>query len=154
MSILPTERFFQESATLAAGQDVTLVTAPEATLGVAICYDVRFPELARKMTLAGAKILIYPAAFGPVTGPAHWELLMRMRAVDNQVFVVAAAPALNPAANYKAYGHSLIVNPWGDIVAVADERERVLTASINLDMIEKVRAELPLLQHRRPELYL
>lgn len=144
---------FQESATLTAGREVTVVTTPDITLGVAICYDVRFPELARKMAQLGAQLLVYPAAFGPVTGPAHWELLMRMRAVDNQVFVAAAAPALNPQAEYKTYGHSLVVNPWGEVIAGTDEQEGLLTAVLDLGRIGKVREELPVLRHRRPEIY-
>jgi predicted amidohydrolase len=120
---------------------------------VAICYDVRFPELARAMTLKGAQVLIYPAAFGPVTGPAHWELLMRARAVDNQVYVIAAAPALNAAAEYEAHGHSMLVDPWARVLAVASEVETVITGKIDFRTLDKVRDELPILKHRRPELY-
>lgn len=144
---------FQESKTLAAGDGLTLAVTSLGTIGVAICYDVRFPELARAMALKGAKILIYPAAFGPVTGPAHWKLLMRARAVDNQVYVIGAAPALNAASEYKAYGHSLIVDPWARILAEADEAETVLFGEIDLHTVSRVREELPLLKHRRPELY-
>ncbi|QDR82134.1 carbon-nitrogen hydrolase family protein [Sporomusa termitida] len=144
---------FQESRTLAAGSSMTVVRTSLGTMGVAICYDVRFPELARAMTLAGARILIYPAAFGPVTGPAHWELLMRSRAVDNQVYVVAAAPALNAAAEYEAHGHSMLVDPWARVLAVASEVETVITGKIDFRTTDKVREELPLLKHRRPEIY-
>lgn len=144
---------FQESKTLAAGSDMTLVKTSLGTIGVAICYDVRFPELARSMVLKGAEILVYPAAFGTVTGPAHWELLMRARAVDNQVYVIGAAPALNAAAEYKAYGHSLIVDPWARVLAVTNAAETVLLGKIDLRTVKRVREELPLLKHRRPELY-
>lgn len=144
---------FQESQTLAAGSDVTVVKTALGTIGVAICYDVRFPELARTMVLKGADILVYPALFGPVTGPAHWELLLRSRAVDNQAFVIGAAPALNAAAEYKAYGHSAIVDPWARILAMADEAETVIFGTIDLQIVDRVREELPLLKHRRPELY-
>ena len=144
---------FQESKTLTAGNSITLVKTSLGNLGVAICYDVRFPELARTMVLEGAEILIYPAAFGPVTGPAHWELLLRARAVDNQVYVIGAAPALNAAAEYKAYGHSLIVDPWSRILAVAGVEETVVTGKIDLRIVGKVREELPLLQHRKPAIY-
>ncbi|BBB91493.1 MAG TPA: carbon-nitrogen hydrolase family protein [Methylomusa anaerophila] len=144
---------FQESLTLAAGDKLTLVDAPFATIGVAICYDVRFPEMARAMMLKGAKILVYPAAFGPVTGPLHWELLMRARAMDNQVFVIAAAPARNDMAEYKAYGHSLIVDPWARVLAAADEGETLLMVEIDLDVVDEVREELPVLKHRREGIY-
>lgn len=144
---------FQESKTLAAGNRITVVNTSLGTLGVGICYDVRFPELARSMVLQGAQILIYPAAFGQVTGPAHWELLMRSRAVDNQVYVIGAAPALNAAAEYKAYGHSMLVDPWSRILAVANAEETVITGKIDVRTLVRVREELPLLQHRKPELY-
>lgn len=144
---------FQESRTLAAGSSMTVVNTSLGTMGVAICYDVRFPELARAMTLKGAQMIIYPAAFGPVTGPAHWELLMRARAVDNQVYVIAAAPALNAAAEYKAYGHSIIVDPWARVVAVASEEETVITGKVDFRTLDKVRDELPILKHRKPEVY-
>ena len=144
---------FKESSILSAGQDMTVVKTLGLTLGVAICYDVRFPELSRRMTLAGAELLIFPAAFGWTTGPAHWELLMRSRAIDNQVFVVGAAPATTPGAKYLAYGHSVIVDPWGNILAMAGSEETMLTVEIDINKLHTVREELPLLKHRRPEVY-
>ncbi len=144
---------FQESATLSAGREITVIKRPELTFGVAICYDIRFPELARLMVDRGAKLLIYPAAFSPTTGPAHWQLLMRARAVDNQVFVIGAAPAKNPAAAYQAYGHSLAVDPWGEILREADDRETLLTVTLDLARVAAVRRQLPLLKHRRPAVY-
>lgn len=144
---------FQESKTLTAGEAMTVVETSLGTIGVGVCYDVRFPELARAMVLKGAEILVYPGAFGPVTGPAHWELLMRARAVDNQAYVIGAAPALNAAAEYKAYGHSLIADPWARVLTIANEEETVLMGKIDKRTLARVREELPLLQHRRPELY-
>ena len=144
---------FKESDTLSAGNEVTIVNWQNITLGVAICYDIRFPEFARIMCDKGAGILIYPAAFGPVTGPAHWELLIRGRAIDNQVFVVGAAPALTPGATYQAYGHSMVSDPWGNILAEADEKEGLLAVELDLPMLDKVRDELPLLRHRRSAVY-
>lgn len=144
---------FQESKTLAAGSGMTLVDTSLGKIGVAICYDVRFPELARTMVLQGAKILVYPGAFGPVTGPAHWELLLRARAIDNQAYVIGAAPALNAAAEYKAYGHSMIVDPWARVLVVANAEETVITSKIDFRTLERVREELPLLRHRKPEVY-
>lgn len=144
---------FQESKTLAAGDSRTIVNTSLGKIGVAICYDIRFPEMARAMVLEGAQVLVYPAAFGPVTGPAHWELLLRARAVDNQVFIIGAAPALNAAAEYKAYGHSLVVDPWARVLAMAGKEETVITTKIDFRTTERVREELPLLRHRRLELY-
>lgn len=144
---------FKESSILSAGQEMTVIKAAGLTLGIGICYDIRFPELSRLMTLAGAELLIFPAAFGMTTGPAHWELLMRSRAIDNQVFIVGAAPAKLEGAPYQAYGHSIVVDPWGSIVAMAGFEETLLIVELNLDSIKRVRAELPLLRHLRSDLY-
>lgn len=141
----------QESTVLSAGQEMTVLPVAGVNLGIGICYDIRFPELARLMTLAGAKILIFPAVFGLTTGPAHWELVMRARAVDNQVFVIGAAPANVPQG--QVYGHSLGVNPWGEIMAMAGTEETVLTVDIQLEDLQTVRNQLPLLQQRRLDVY-
>lgn len=143
----------KESSTLGAGEQVTVVPTEFCPVGVAICYDIRFPELIRLMALRGAKIIVIPAAFNMTTGPAHWDLVFRARAVDNQVFVIAASPARDVQAKYVAYGHSMIVDPWGDILARADEKEQVLLGEVNLRKLEKVRRELPLMAHRRTDLY-
>lgn len=143
----------KESSILSAGQEMTVVSIPGLTLGVAICYDIRFPELSRLMTLAGAELLIFPAVFGWTTGPAHWELLMKSRAVDNQVFVVGAAPASIPGAQYQAYGHSMVVDPWGNILAMAGSVETMMTVDIDIHKMHTVREQLPLLKHRRPNVY-
>jgi len=145
---------FTESSTLSAGQDMTVIEAAGVKLGIAICYDIRFPELSRSMVLAGADILIFPAVFGLTTGPAHWELLMRSRAVDHQVFVVGAAPGNrleNPAPS--VYGHSIVVNPWGDIVGQMGFEEGLLIVDLHLEQIDAVREQLPLLKHLRPDIY-
>lgn len=144
---------FQESKTLTAGRDITVINTAQLCFGVAICYDIRFSRLAREMTLQNADLLVYPAAFGPVTGPAHWELLLRSRAVDNQVFVIGAAPAKNPAAEYQAYGHSMLVDPWGRIIAAAEEAETLLTGEIDAAVTAKIREELPILKHWREEIF-
>ncbi len=144
---------FKESDILSAGQDVTVIEAAGLTMGIGICYDIRFPELSRLMALAGAKLLIFPGVFGMTTGPAHWELLMRSRAVDNQVFVAGAAPANIPKASNQVYGHSMVVDPWGRIISLADEKENLLTVEIDLEILNKTRRELPLLQHRRTDVY-
>lgn len=144
---------FSESAVITAGDRGTVLQAGDFRLGVAICYDLRFPELARVMTLQGAEILIYPAAFSPVTGPVHWELLLRARAVDNQVFTVGVSPAPTPGASYQPYGYSLAVDPWGEPLGQCGRQEELLCVTVDLNKLHKVRKELPLLQHRRTDLY-
>ena len=144
---------FMESDVLTAGNDVTIANTEFGKIGIGICYDVRFPELARLMALEGALILFYPGAFNMTTGPAHWELLFRARALDNQVFCVGVAPALNKDASYHSFGHSIITNPWGEIIAEADENENLIISEIDLDEIKKIREELPLLKNKRKDLY-
>lgn len=150
---LPDGLSFHESRTLGAGKKITVVETDLCTLGVAVCYDIRFPELIRLMALAGAEVVILPAAFNMNTGPAHWELLLRTRAVDNQVFLVGASSARDAGASYVSYGHSVIVDPWGRIIAQADEKETVLFGEIDLRLLKETRAGLPLLKHRRNDLY-
>lgn len=144
---------FRESDTLKAGSELTIIATPLATLGVLICYDIRFPEMARLLALSGVQVLLVPAAFNTTTGPAHWETLLRTRAVDNQFFVVGAAPASNPEASYQAWGHSMIIDPWGTVIASTGGSEAVLCSEIDLDRLEQVRRALPLLRHRRTDLY-
>lgn len=144
---------FRESDTLSPGSQVTVVETGFGRMGVAICYDVRFPELARLMVLQGAKILAYPGAFNMTTGPAHWEILFRTRALDNQVYTLGCAPARNTTAGYVSYGHSMVVSPWGSVVGQIGAEEGRLLAELDLEEIERVRRELPLLQHRRKDMY-
>lgn len=144
---------FKESDVLTAGDDFTIADTEFGKIGIGICYDVRFPELARIMVEKGALILFYPGAFNMTTGPAHWELLFRSRALDNQVFCVGVAPALNKDASYHSYGHSIVANPWGEVIAQADEKEELVISEINLEEIKKIREELPLLKNKRKDLY-
>jgi len=144
---------FKESDTLGYGQEVTVFPTEFCKIGVAICYDMRFPELIRLMVLEGAEVIIVPASFNMTTGPAHWDLLVKTRALDNQVYFIAASPARNQSASYHSYGHSSIVNPWGTIIREADEKECIIYGDINLELVQKVRRELPLLKHRRTDLY-
>jgi len=145
--------FFRESDTLSSGNTVTLFATPFGPVGVAICYDIRFPELIRRMTLQGMKCLILPAAFNMTTGPAHWELTMRARALDNQLYVAAVSPARNEKAGYVAYGHSMVANPWGEVLVQADEKPCVITVDIDPTRQIAIREQLPLLKHRRPDIY-
>lgn len=144
---------FKESDVLTAGDNVTIADTDFGRVGIGICYDVRFPELARVMVEKGALILFYPGAFNMTTGPAHWELLFRSRALDNQAYCVGVAPALNKEASYHSYGHSIVTTPWGEVLAQCDEKEQVITCSVDLSEIKKIREELPLLKNKREDLY-
>lgn len=144
---------FMESDTLTPGENVTVFDTEFCKVGVAICYDVRFPEMTRKMALEGAKLVILPAAFNMTTGPVHWDLTMRARALDNQLYFAAVSPARDMEGPYQAWGNSCIADPWGQFAAHTDETEGILFGEIDLDRVEKIRNELPLLKHRRPEIY-
>ncbi len=144
---------FKESETLSPGTNITVFETEYAKIGLCICYDIRFPELSKLMVDKGAEIIIVPAAFNMTTGPAHWELTFRARALDNQVYTIGCAPARDLSASYHSYGNSIVCSPWGEVVARLDEKEGILYADIDLDYIKKVRSELPLLKHRRDDLY-
>jgi predicted amidohydrolase len=144
---------FKESLTLAAGNKVTVVDTELGKIGICICYDIRFPELLRLMALEGAELIVVPGAFNMTTGPAHWKSLIKVRAVDNQVYVAAASPARDENASYVAYGHSMVADPWGNILNEAGTGEEIIYTQINLPEIKKIRKELPLLENRRTDLY-
>src|SRR5690554_6608084 len=144
---------FRESATLSSGRDVTVFETPYGKLGVMICYDIRFPELARLYALQGAELIIVPGAFNQTTGPAHWELLFRSRALDNQLFTIGAAPGQNPESTYRSYGNSIIVDPWGRVINRLDRGEGLMVEELDLSYLKRVRQELPLLKHRQPDVY-
>lgn len=144
---------FTESRVLSPGETSTLFETPWGKIGLQLCYDIRFPELTRKMAKDGARIVIVPAAFNMTTGPVHWELLFRSRALDNQIFMLGTSPARDPQASYVAYGHSLVVNPWGQVLAQLDEKSGILMAELDLAQIEEVREALPILKQRREDLY-
>lgn len=144
---------FKESEVLTGGRDITVVDTEYGKIGVAICYDIRFPELIRIMTLKGVKIVFIPAAFNMTTGPAHWETLFKSRALDNQIYVAGISPARDINYSYVAYGNSIVVNPWGNVVNRLDEKEAILIEDIDFDYINEVRESLPLLKHRREDVY-
>ena len=144
---------FNESDTLTPGSSATVFDTEFCTAGVAVCYDLRFPELFRLMVDQGAEVIIVPGAFNMTTGPAHWELLFRTRALDNQVFAAGCAPARDESGPYVSYGNSIITSPWGDVLGRLDEKEGVLVQEIDLERLNRIREELPLLKHRRPDVY-
>ncbi len=144
---------FKESDTLTAGSDLCLIDTPYGKIGVMICFDVRFAEWAALLAEAGAVLIIVPGAFNMTTGPKHWELLMRSRALDNQLFVAAVSPARDRAASYVAYGHSMIVDPWGVVIHHLEDVESVLISEIDLEMVKEVREQLPVMSAKRRDLY-
>ena len=144
---------FMESETFTAGDSVTVFDTPFGKLGLCICFDLRFPELARCMALAGARAIMTPAAFNMTTGPAHWELLFRQRAVDNQLFTLGVAPARDEQGPYVSYGNTILCSPWGEVLARAGSAPALLLADVDLNQNESIRAQLPLLSARRTDVY-
>ena len=145
--------YFKESDTLSAGNEFTVIKTDLAKIGIGICYDIRFVELSRIMALEGAEILIFPGAFNLTTGPAHWQMLFKSRALDNQVYAIGVAPALDKDANYNSYGHSIVVNPWGEVIEELSFDEELKIVEIDLDEISRIREEIPVLKNRRTDLY-
>jgi predicted amidohydrolase len=144
---------YLESANIAPGGEIVTAKAGAATLGLSVCYDLRFPELYRLLALRGAEILAVPAAFTLQTGKDHWEILLRARAVENQAFVVAPAQWGRKANGRWTYGRSMIVDPWGTVLATCPDRDGYALATLDLDYLERFRREFPALANRRPEAY-
>ncbi len=146
-------QYFKESETLSAGDEAVVFDTPFARIGVMICYDIRFPEFARLLVDKGAELIIVPAAFNMTTGPKHWELLFKARAVDNQVYMAGCASARNESAHYISYANSIVTSPWGEIIALAGTEEQILYANLDFDYLKRIRNKLPVLEHRRLDVY-
>ena len=140
---------YRESSTIEPGDQTQVATTPWAKIGLSICFDLRFPELFRQLALSGAEVLVVPAAFTYTTGRAHWETLLRARAIENGCYVIAAAQGGQHTPKRRTWGHSMIVDPWGEILAEAGEGEAVITATLSADKLEKIRKSMPLLSMRR-----
>ena len=140
---------YRESAKMLAGNQAVIAETPFANLGMSICYDLRFPQLYRKLAKAGANIIAVPAAFTQKTGEAHWHILLQARAIETGCFIIAPAQTGTHAGGRQTYGHSLIIDPWGRILADAGTEEGIITAEIDLTEVEKTRKNLPSLQHDR-----
>lgn len=136
-----------ESATIEAGHEVVVVPTPLGRLGLAICYDIRFPEIFRQMHLQQVEMIALPAAFTYATGVAHWEILLRARAIENLSYVVAAAQTGVHINGRKTYGHSMIIQPWGEIIACLKEGSGAVVGEINLNDLHKIRGDFPALKH-------
>ncbi|MFO1368846.1 MAG: carbon-nitrogen hydrolase family protein [Marinagarivorans sp.] len=140
---------YRESAQFEPGSAAGWFEGPGGKWGLAVCYDLRFPEYFRLLSQAGCHFLAVPSAFVYTTGQAHWEVLLRARAIENQCFVVAANQGGHHCSRRRTWGHSMIVNPWGDVVAVLPEGEGVVTARLELGELQTLRERMPVLSHRR-----
>jgi len=146
-------REYRESASEEPGEEIVTSTAGDVTLGLTVCYDLRFPELFRILAVRGARVLTVPSAFTAVTGAAHWDTLVRARAIENQAFVVAADQIGTHPGGNESYGGSQIVDPWGDVLARAPDEECFIAADLDLARQDEVRATLPSLANRVPSAY-
>ena len=143
----------RESDAVVAGEEMVLASVDGATVGLSVCFDVRFGDLYRRLAHAGAQVLAVPAAFAAATGRAHWHVLVRARAIENHAFVVAAAQA-GSGGPFETYGHSLIVNPWGEVLAEGPgEGEALLVADLDLAEVTRWREEIAVLALARPDVY-
>jgi predicted amidohydrolase len=140
---------YQESSTVAPGEEVVVTAVKGVPTGLSICYDLRFPELYRRLADGGAKVLVVPAAFMMHTGRDHWEVLLRARAIENQCYVVAAGQIGDHQPNRTCFGRSMIIDPWGTVLAQAPDITGIVTADLDMDRLELIRSELPSLANRR-----
>jgi predicted amidohydrolase len=143
----------QESATVAPGDELVVVDIDGVRLGLTICYDLRFPELYRLLALEGAEIVAIPAAFHAFTGKDHWEILLRARAIENQFFVVAPNAWGRHPGGWQSHGRSMIVDPWGTVLATAPDGVGLAVADCDLEAMKRIRRDLPSLANRRPTAY-
>jgi predicted amidohydrolase len=144
---------FKESNSVAPGDHAVIAETPLAKIGLSICYDLRFPDLYRTLVRGGAELLTVPAAFTVPTGRDHWEVLLRARAIENQCYVLAAGQFGQNTDKRTTYGRSMIIDPWGTVLALCPDRPSVAVAEIDLEHLRALRRKLPCLEHERPEAY-
>ena len=143
-----------ESATILPGEDIVTADIAGHVAGLSICYDLRFPELYRLLALAGAEMLFVPAAFTMFTGKDHWEVLLRARAIENQAYVIAPGQVgKHEPGDAQCYGNSMIIDPWGTVIARSSDREGVISADLDFAYLRRIRKQLPSLANRRPAAY-
>lgn len=147
--LVETDERYVESESIEPGDHVVVIDSPAGRLGIAVCYDLRFPELFRAMIDQGVEVIALPAAFTALTGKAHWEPLLRARAIENLAYVVAAAQGGFHVNGRQTYGHSMIVDPWGNLLAVRERGNGSVIAEINQELQQKTRRNFPCLSHRR-----
>ena len=144
---------YKESAVVTPGKDIMTFNCEGITVGLSICYDLRFPELYRRLADRGVSLILIPAAFTLMTGKDHWEPLIRARAIENVCYVAACGQWGFHPVNNQCYGHSMVVNPWGMIIAQARDGETTVLAELDFEYMHSVREKLPALQHRRKDLF-
>jgi len=143
------QRSYRESNSFEPGDHLTTLVTPAGVLGLSVCYDIRFPELFTALTAAGAELISIPSAFTVPTGRAHFELLMRSRAVENQVFTIAACQGGEHDSGRETWGHSMVVSPWGEVLGELDKGEDILVVEVDIDEVHRVRADIPVSTQRR-----
>ncbi|MCF7925362.1 MAG: carbon-nitrogen hydrolase family protein [Candidatus Izimaplasma sp.] len=144
----PSGETYDEADVISAGEDIVTIDTPFGKIGLMICFDVRYPYLASKLQEAGSDIIVVPAAFNQFTGPLHWDVTFRARAIDNQLFMAACSPAKESFGDYDVYGHSLIVNPLGQIIERLDDYEDVLIVDLDFATINETREKLPIIKNK------
>jgi nitrilase len=150
---LPDGLLYQESATITAGSEVAVCDCDGWTIGLAICYDLRFPQLFHALADRGAHLIVLPAAFTVPTGISHWEPLLRARAIENGCYVAACGQWGRYARGRENYGHSMVVDPWGMVIAQCGERTDTLVADLDMEYLHAVRERMPVQRHRRRDLF-
>jgi len=153
VSIAETDETYRESDTIEPGDQQVVIDTPFGRVGIAVCYDLRFPEMFRAMAAAGLDLIVIPAAFTATTGQVHWEVLLRARAVENLCYVVAAGQGGHHANGRDTFGESMIVDPWGKVVSHLAQGAGVVTAELDPNLLQSLRRNFPALAHRRLELW-
>ena len=143
---LPDGKKIRESDSVTAGDQITVFDTEFGPVGLCVCFDIRFPEQAKEMALRGARLILVPAQFNRTTGPAHWELLFRARAVDNQCFYAGTSVAFDESASYHSYGHSILTSPWGKVIGQLSDASGVQIHEIDLAEADRVRQQMPVLK--------
>ncbi|MGB7387385.1 carbon-nitrogen hydrolase family protein [Pseudomonas neustonica] len=149
VDVSDSHKTYRESDDYASGSELVCLDSPVGRLGLSICYDVRFPELYQGLRLAGAELIVVPAAFTAVTGAAHWDILLRARAVETQCYVLAANQGGTHYGGRQTFGHSCLIDPWGELVSVLPEGPGIVTGELDLAYLSEVRQRMPIIAHRR-----
>lgn len=144
---------YKESDIIQSGNEPVIVDLPFGKAGLSICYDLRFPELYRNYALEGAKVLFVPSAFTSYTGMLHWEVLLRARAIENQCYVIAGNQFGSHAPGKSRFGNSMIIDPWGTVIARASEGEGIITSELKSSLVDQARNSIPCMSHRKPKIY-